>query len=95
MADDTGDEDDGPVVELGEGATVQGAPLARVAERFAWPQQRSEIDRREGDTEIRTPDGPRPLGDLLAELDESYFSTQQEFVNALSSAVGSGPVQTE
>lgn len=95
MADDNGDEDEGPVVELGDGPSVEGAPLARIAERFEWPLQKSEIDRREGDTRIRTPDGARPLGELLDEVDGTYFSTQQEFVNALKPAIGSGPVPTE
>lgn len=95
MADDNGDEDDGPVVELGDGEAVEGAPLARIAERFEWAQQKSEIDRREGDTLIRTPDGARSLGELLDEVDETYFSTQQEFLNTLQPVVGSGPVPTE
>lgn len=95
MADDNGEEDEGPVVELGEGESVEGAPLARVAARFAWAQQKSEIVRREGDTEIRTPEGPRTLSDLLDEVDESYFSTQNEFLDAVRAVIGTGPVQTE
>lgn len=94
MADDN-DEEAGPVVELGEGPAVAGAPVARIAERFEWAQQKSEIVRREGDTDIRTPDGPRPLADILHEVDESYFATQQEFLDAVQAAIGTGPVQTE
>ena len=36
MADDEDEEEDGPVVELGEGKAVEGAPLARVASRLTW-----------------------------------------------------------
>jgi len=95
MADDNGEEDEGPVVELGEGESVEGAPLARVAERFEWAQQKSEVERREGDTVIRTPDGPRDLSSILDEVDESYFSTQNEFVDAVQAVIGTGPVETE
>lgn len=95
MADDSEAEDEGPVVELGEGEAVSGAPLARVAERFEWAQQKSEIVRREGDTEIRTPEGPRPLVDLLDEVEMDYFATQREFLAAVRAVVGNAPVQTE
>lgn len=91
MADD---EEDEPTVELGEAATVEGAPLARVAARLAWPQQRSEVDRKEGDTVIRTPDGPRELSAVLAEVDVTYFSRRQEFVDAVHDVVGTGPIPT-
>lgn len=95
MADDTGEDEEGPVVELGEGEPIEGVPLARVAERFEWAQQKSEIERREGDTTIRTPDGPRDLSRVLDEVDEDYFATQQEFLNAVRAVVGVGPVPTE
>lgn len=95
MADDTDEEEAGPVVELGEGESVTGAPLARVAERFEWAQQKSEVERREGDTVIRTPDGPRDLSSILDEVDESYFSTQNEFIDAVQAVIGTGPVKTE
>ena len=95
MADDNGDEDEGPVVELGEGANVEGAPLARVASRFQWPQQKSEMRRREGETLVRTPDGPRSFGELLDEVEPTYFSKQYEFLQEMESVVGSGPVPTE
>ena len=91
MAEDT--EDEG--VELGEGATVQGAPVSRVAERLTWAIQKSEIDRKEGDTEIRTPEGPRPLSEILSEIEETYFPTRQSFRDAVEDVVGSGPVPTE
>lgn len=95
MADDSEDAEEGPVVELGEGESVEGAPLARVAERFEWAQQKSEIVRREGDTVVRTPDGPTALADLLEAVDETYFSTQREFLTAVEAVAGTGPVQTE
>lgn len=94
MADDNGEED-GPVVELGDGTSVEGAPLARVAERFEWAQQKSEVERREGDTVIRTPDGPQELSGVLDDVDESYFATQNEFLAAVREVIGTGPVDTE
>lgn len=92
MADE--DEEDEPAVELGEGADVEGAPLARVAARLAWPQQKSEVERKEGDAVIRTPDGPRELSAVLAEVDVTYFSRRQEFTDAVRDVVGTGPVPT-
>jgi hypothetical protein len=92
--DDADDEAAGPAVELGEGAPVEGAPLARVASRLTWGIERSEVERREGDTTIRTPDGPRELGDVLAEVDVPYFESRQEFTRTVRDAVGSGPVPT-
>jgi len=93
MADDE-EEDEGPAVELGEGESVEGAPLARVAARLTWGIEKSEIERREGDTEIRTPEGPRELSDLLAEVDVPYFESRHEFADVVGEVVGDGPVPT-
>lgn len=94
--EDADDEaDSGPVVELGEGASVEGAPLARVASRLTWPQEKSEIDRKEGETTIRTPDGPEQLTDILAGVDTTYFATRQEFTSAVEDSIGTGPIPTE
>jgi Trk K+ transport system NAD-binding subunit len=96
MADDEADEEDeGPVVELGEGADVAGAPLARISSRFHYGIEKSEVVRREGDAAIRTPDGPRKLGDVLAASDESYFPTRQDLVAAVREVIGHGPVPTD
>ncbi|MDR5656813.1 DUF5789 family protein [Halodesulfurarchaeum sp. HSR-GB] len=92
MAEDT-DEADG--VELGSGPDVEGAPIARIAERLTWAIQKSEIDRKEGDTVVRTPDGPQELTDILAEIDETYFPTRQAFREAVEGVIGTGPVPTE
>ena len=92
MADDS-DEDE-PAVELGEGATVEGAPLARVASRLHWPIQKSEIDRKEGETVIRTPDGPQELTEILDGVDVPYFERRQEFINVVRDAIGTGPIPT-
>lgn len=91
MADDDADE---PAVALGDGEPVEGAPLARVSARLMWGLEKSALEEREGDTVIRTPDGPRELGDILSEVDEPYFSTRQEFENAVRSVIGTGPVPT-
>ncbi|GAA0456270.1 DUF5789 family protein [Halococcus dombrowskii] len=97
MADDEADEeaDEGPVVELGEGASVEGVPLARVTSRLTWGMEHSTVEQRVGDTEIRTPDGPTSLSDVLAEVDEPYFERRQEFEESVREVVGAGPVQTE
>lgn len=84
-----------PAVELGDGADVEGAPLARVAARLTWPQERSRIVEKEGDAEIRTPGGPRILGDVLEETDTTYFDTRQSFVDAVQDVVGRGPIESE
>jgi hypothetical protein len=94
MAEDE-EEAEEPAVSLGEGEPVEGAPVARVAERLMWGIEKSEIDAREGETTVRTPDGPRELSDVLADIDETYFSTRQEFTDAVAEAVGTGPVPTE
>lgn len=91
MADDS---DDGPAVTLGEGESVEGAPLARVAERLMWGIEKSEIERREGDVIIRTPDGPRQLAGVLDEVETPYFSSRQEFTDAVATVIGTGPVPT-
>jgi hypothetical protein len=93
MAEDDETEDE-PAVTLGEGEPVDGAPLARVAERLMWGIERSEIDAREGDTLVRTPDGPRHLTEILDDVDRTYFATRQEFVDTVGEAVGSGPIPT-
>ena len=93
MSDDEETEEE-PAVELGDGNPVEGAPLARVASRLHYAVERSEVVRREGDTTIRTPDGPRELADVLDETDEVYFDTRQSFIDAVHEVVGSGPVPT-
>lgn len=94
MADEDEEEEAGPVVELGEGDPVEGAPLARVASRLYYGIEASEVVRREGETEIRTPDGPRELGDVLDAVDATYFDTRQALVGAVGDVVGTGPVPT-
>ena len=94
MADDNEEEAE-PAVELGEGEPVEGAPLVRVASRLHWPVQKSEILRKEGEeTAVRTPDGPRELGDLLADVDETYFESRQEFLELVRGVTGTGPIPT-
>lgn len=93
MADDDDTEEE-PAVPLGEGAPVEGAPLARVAERVMWGIEQSEVVAREGDTVIRTPDGPRELEAILEEVDHPYFASRQEFLEAVEDAIGTGPVPT-
>jgi hypothetical protein len=91
MADEDEDE---PAVELGEGEQVEGAPLARISARLMWGIEKSAILEREGETTIRTPDGPRELGEILESVDSTYFATRQEFENAVQDVIGTGPVPT-
>ena len=89
------EEAEEPAVELGEGADVEGAPIARVAARLTWPQERSRIVEKEGDATVRTPDGPRTLSEVLEETDTTYFDTRQTFVEAVEDVIGRGPIATE
>ena len=88
------DDESEPAIELGERTPVDGAPLARVSSRLHWPTEASEIDRLEGDSVIRTPDGPVELGDVLAEVEETYFQRRQEFERHVRAVIGTGPVRT-
>ena len=74
---------------------VEGVPLARVTSRLTWGMEKSALEERVGDVEIRTPDGPTRLHDVLAEVDEPYFERRQEFEASVRDVVGTGPVQTE
>jgi hypothetical protein len=92
MSDD--EDEEGPAVPLGEGAPVEGAPPARVASRLHYAIEKSEVIEREGETVIRTPDGPRELASVLEASDEGYFDTRQAFENAVREVIGTGPVPT-
>ncbi len=95
MADEEdGEEDAEPAVELGEREPVEGAPVARVASRLTWPQEASRIESKEGDSVIRTPEGPRTLSDVLDASDRTYFDSRQTFVEEVRDVVGTGPVRT-
>ena len=92
MADDDENGDQEPAVELGDPATVEGAPVERVAARLHYGIERSEVVRREGETDIRTPDGPRRLTDVLEASGETYFDRRQALLDAVRDVVGTGPV---
>ncbi|WP_134670861.1 DUF5789 family protein [Halorussus marinus] len=92
MADEN--EDDEPAVELGEGEPVDGAPVARLASRLHWPIQKSEVARRVGDETVRTPEGPRELGDLLTDVEETYFESQRDFLGEIRAVTATGAVPT-
>ncbi|WP_246279776.1 DUF5789 family protein [Natronomonas salina] len=94
MSDNGEEEEDEPVVELGEGDEVEGAPVSRVTSRLFFPIEKSEVVRREGGTTLRTPDGPQSVKDVLGSSDEVYFETSQDFVGTVRSVVGTGPVPT-
>lgn len=94
-SDGADEPDEEPAVALGEGATVEGAPIARVASRLTWPRERSEIVRKQGAVTVRTPDGPRSVEEVLAETETTYFATRQDFYRAVREVVGTGPVPTE
>ncbi|MES3517631.1 MAG: DUF5789 family protein [Natronomonas sp.] len=88
------DDDEEPAVELGEATPVEGAPIARVASRLHYGIERSSIVEREGESVIRTPDGPRRLDSILEESTETYFDTRQTFVSTVRDIVGEGPIPT-
>lgn len=95
MSDEESEEAEEPAVELGEGPDIAGAPLSRVASRLTWPQTKSDVTAQEGDAEIRTPDGPRTLSELLEEVDETVFDSRRTFVEEIEAVAGDGPVATE
>ncbi len=88
------EEESEPAVSLGEKTPVEGAPLARVTSRLTWPKEASEVDRLEGESVVRTPEGPLELSDVIAEIDETYFQRRQEFESHARDVIGTGPVQT-
>jgi hypothetical protein len=93
MSDDDGEAE--PAVELGAAEEVEGVPIAQVSARLLWGIEKSDVRRREGDTVVRTPDGPRELGEILDEIDETYFDRRQSFESAVRDVIGHGPVPTE
>ena len=95
MSDDDSEEDQEPAVKLGDGPDVEGAPLSRVTARLTWGIEHSTVVDREGDTTIRTPDGPRELADVLDDVDVPYFADRHEFEDAVRAVIGTGPVPTE
>jgi hypothetical protein len=97
MSDDESEDEseNEPAVEIGEGESVAGAPLTRVGSRLTWGIEQSKIIEREGDTEIRTPDGPQTLATLLEDVDVPYFEHRREFESAVREVVGDGPIPTE
>lgn len=84
-----------PAVELGEGPDVAGEPITRVASRLTWPAKRSDVRAQEGDAEVRSPEGPRTLDDVLAESAVPLFESRSEFIAEVEELVGRGPVATE
>ncbi|MFB6223908.1 MAG: DUF5789 family protein [Haloarcula sp.] len=94
MSDDESEEEE-PAVALGDGPDVAGAPLARVSARLTWGIEHSTIVDREGETRIRTPDGPQELATVLEDVDVPYFADRQEFESAVREVIGTGPVPTE
>jgi len=96
MGDTDGDEAESqPAVELGEGPTVLGEPVARVASRLTWPAARSDVRAQEGDTVVRSPDGPRELNAVLADSTVPLFESRSDFLAEVKDRVGRGPVATE
>lgn len=92
---DEDSEETAPAVELGEGPDVEGAPLSRVTARLTWGIEHSTVVDREGDTTIRTPEGPQELAAVLEDVDATYFPDRHEFEDAVRAVIGTGPVPTE
>ncbi len=89
------DSDAEPAVELGAGPDVEGAPLSRVTARLTWGIKHSTVVDREGDTIVRTPDGPMQLAAILEEIEATYFPDRHTFEAAVRDVIGTGPVPTE
>ncbi len=79
-------------MKLDVDGTVEGAPIERIASRLTWPQEKSEIVRKEGEELIRTPTGARKLEDLLEGVDTTYFSKRQMFVESIEKQIGKGTI---
>ena len=93
--DDADAEEEAPAVALGDGPDVEGEPVVRVASRLTWPAKRSDVRVQEGDSVIRTPDGPIELDEVLAASDVPLFESRSDFLAAVEDVVGRGPVATE
>ncbi len=96
MAEDEeeAEEEEGPVVELGDREHVEGAPVSRPLSRLHYGIEKTEVVRRVGDVEIRTPNGPRTLEDVLSGVEDTYFPTKEDLRSAVDGVVGRGPVPT-
>lgn len=88
------EDDEEPAVTLGDQTPIEGAPLARVTSRLTWPKEKSEVDRLEGESVVRTPDGPQSVSSILEDIDETYFQRHQEFEAHVRDVIGTGPVPT-
>lgn len=91
MSEDDDDAEDTGVT-LGSEAAVKGAPVARVASRLHWGMSKGEIGEREGDTVVRTSEGPQELGTILESVEVPYFESRREFVDAIRAEIGVGPI---
>jgi hypothetical protein len=92
MADEAEDEE--PIVELGEGESVKGAPIRQVTARLYFGIEHSEVIRREGETQVRTPSGPRSLSDVLSEVETTYFETRRDLEHTIETTIDTGVVPT-
>jgi len=95
MSDEDSEAETAPAVELGEGPDVEGAPLSRVTARLTWGIEHSTVVDHEGDTTVRTPDGPQELTAVLDDVDQTYFPDRQAFEDAVRAVIGTGAVPTE
>lgn len=88
------DDEDEEHVALGEHTPVEGEPLARVSSRLTWPKAKSDVVAREGDTIVRTPEGPRELAVVLESVEETHFERRQEFESSVRAVIGTSPIPT-
>lgn len=95
MADNDDDTEAEPAVTLGDGPSVPGAPLSRLAARLTWPMEKSAVRDRIGDEPVRTAEGPVALASVLDEVDDTYFGSRQHFESAVRDQLPTGPVATE
>jgi hypothetical protein len=88
------DAEEPPAVELGDREPVEGAPVARIVSRLTWPQTKSDVIEQEGESVVRTPDGPQVLAEILESVETTYFDTRQTFREAVDDVTGTGPIPT-
>jgi hypothetical protein len=94
MSEDEESDNEEPAVKLGEHDPVEGAPVARIVSRLTWPQTKSDVIEQEGESVVRTPDGPQVLEEILDPVETTYFDTRQTFRDAVENVIGTGPIPT-
>jgi len=73
---------------------VEGAPLARVSSRLTWPKEKSEVDRLEGESVIRTPTDPANCPPCSRTSMKRTSSATRNSEANVRDVIGTGPIPT-